>query len=120
MLARLEEFETMLSFIEPDVKDSKDILKSIVDYKPEFEELCQKIDSTEFLIAHIKSNLDTLEAKIEEGEAKMGVDAASKVTEKMTNIFTPLFVSIVFVLVFKNNSFCVVVAEKINGKETDH
>ncbi|CAG9770965.1 unnamed protein product [Ceutorhynchus assimilis] len=88
MLTRLEEFETMLSFIQPDVNDSTDILKSILNYKPEFEELCEKIDATEFLIAHIKSNLDNLEAKIEEAEAKMGVSDA---TAKVTNIFTPLF-----------------------------
>ncbi|ENN72224.1 biogenesis of lysosome-related organelles complex 1 subunit 4 [Dendroctonus ponderosae] len=92
MLARLEEFEAMFTFIEPDVKDSKDILNSILAYKPEFEDLCAKIDSTEFLVAHIKSNLDMLEAKIEEAETKLGVsDTTSKVTEKVSNIFTPLF-----------------------------
>lgn len=93
MLARLEEFEAMFTFIEPDVKDSKDILNSIQEYKPEFQDLCAKIDSTEFLVAHIKSNLDMLEAKIEVAETKLGVsDTTSKVTEKVSNIFTPLFV----------------------------
>ncbi|XP_050295470.1 biogenesis of lysosome-related organelles complex 1 subunit 4 [Anthonomus grandis grandis] len=88
LLVRLEEFETMFSLIQPDIKDSKDILNSIISYKPEFDDLCDKIDSTEFMIAHIKTNLDTLEGKIEEAEAKMGIsDAASKVS----SILTPLF-----------------------------
>lgn len=91
MLARLEEFETMFAFIQPDVQDSRDLLKSILDYKPEFDDLCQKIDSTEFLMAHIKSNLDSLESQIEEGEAWLGVEHSNNVAEKVSSILTPLF-----------------------------
>lgn len=92
MLARLEEFETMFAFIQPDIKDSKDLLHSITEYKSEFDSLCAKIDNTELLIAHVKHNLDTLEAQVEDGEAKMNLtDTASKVT----NLLTPLlFVSL--------------------------
>ncbi|XP_076272900.1 biogenesis of lysosome-related organelles complex 1 subunit 4 isoform X2 [Rhynchophorus ferrugineus] len=87
MLARLEEFETMFAFIQPDIKDSKDLLNSIMEYKSEFDILCEKIDNTELLVAHVKHNLDTLEARIEESEAKLNVtDTASKVT----NLLTPL------------------------------
>ncbi|KAF7268574.1 hypothetical protein GWI33_018326 [Rhynchophorus ferrugineus] len=87
MLARLEEFETMFAFIQPDIKDSKDLLNSIMEYKSEFDILCEKIDNTELLVAHVKHNLDTLEARIEECEAKLNVtDTASKVT----NLLTPL------------------------------
>lgn len=92
MLARLEEFETMFAFIQPDVQDSRDLLKSILDYKPEFDDLCQKIDSTEFLMAHIKSNLDALESQIEEREAWLGVEHSNNVAEKVSSILTPLFV----------------------------
>ncbi|XP_066250601.1 biogenesis of lysosome-related organelles complex 1 subunit 4 [Euwallacea similis] len=94
LLARMEEFETMFTFIQPDVKDSRDMLKSILDYKPEFEDLCEKIDCTIFLIAHIKNNLDSLEARIEEEEVRLGVEGtSSKVTERVTSMLTPLFVS---------------------------
>ncbi|KAL1517077.1 hypothetical protein ABEB36_000888 [Hypothenemus hampei] len=92
MLTRLEEFETMFTLAQPDIKDSKDIIKSILDYKPEFEELCLKIDSIEFMTVHIKNNLTALETKIEETENQMGiVDTKSRVTEKVAHIFTPLF-----------------------------
>ncbi|XP_030762807.1 biogenesis of lysosome-related organelles complex 1 subunit 4 isoform X2 [Sitophilus oryzae] len=91
MLTRLEEFETMFTFIQPDVKDSSDLLSSMLQYKPEFDQLCEKIDSTEFLVEHIKSNLDALESRIEEGEIKLNaVDTASRVT----NMLSPLFMSI--------------------------
>lgn len=117
MLARLEEFETMFAFIQPDVQDSRDLLKSILDYKPEFDDLCQKIDSTEFLMAHIKSNLDALESQIEEGEACLGVEHSNNVAEKVSSILTPLFVR------FPKELFCgqwanlFDIAEKVCGEE---
>ncbi|XP_057664678.1 biogenesis of lysosome-related organelles complex 1 subunit 4 isoform X2 [Diorhabda carinulata] len=88
MLARLEEFETMMSFVIQDRKDYNDILTSVPNYKEEFDILCNKIDSVEKLTKHIKSNLDELEKEIEKAELSLG---CTEKTAKVTQIFTPLF-----------------------------
>ncbi|XP_060524796.1 biogenesis of lysosome-related organelles complex 1 subunit 4 isoform X2 [Cylas formicarius] len=86
--ARLEEFETMLTFVQADAKESRDVLIKILSYKPEFDELCAKIDTIERLVGHVKTNFAGLETEIEKKEAAMGIaDTASKVT----GIFTPFF-----------------------------
>ncbi|XP_023017845.1 biogenesis of lysosome-related organelles complex 1 subunit 4 [Leptinotarsa decemlineata] len=88
MLTRLEEFQTMISFVVQDRIDYNDILTAIPNYKNEFDNMCKKIDTLEKLMAHIKSNLDQLECGIEKAEDELG---CSETTMKVTNIFTPLF-----------------------------
>ncbi|KAG5889941.1 hypothetical protein JTB14_018836 [Gonioctena quinquepunctata] len=88
MLARLEEFQTMISFVVQDRTDYNDILSSIPNYGSEFGDMCNKIDTLEKMVAHIKSNLDHLESEIEKAENELGCNEA---TSKVTNIFTPLF-----------------------------
>ncbi|XP_072392839.1 biogenesis of lysosome-related organelles complex 1 subunit 4 [Diabrotica undecimpunctata] len=88
MLTRLEEFQTMMSFVEQDRKDYNDILTSVPNYKDEFDILCNRIDTVDKLTTHIKSNLDVLENEIEKAESSLG---CSEKTAKVTQIFTPLF-----------------------------
>ncbi|CAG9818791.1 unnamed protein product [Phaedon cochleariae] len=89
MLARLEEFQTMLYFVTQDRIDYNDILTSIPNYGVEFDQICNKIDTLESLISHIQSNLDQLEHEIEKAETELGCTETSAI--KVTNIFTPLF-----------------------------
>ncbi|KAJ8972783.1 hypothetical protein NQ317_009236 [Molorchus minor] len=88
MLARLEEFQTMLTFIKQDEKDSSDILNSIPNYKNDFDAMCNTIDRLENLMTHIKINLDKLDDDLERAETELGYNEPKK---KVTNLFTPLF-----------------------------
>lgn len=90
MFARLEEFQTMMSFVTQDQVESVKVLTSLLDHREEFEDLCIKIDSLECLVSHIKNNLDKLEDDINKAEANLNI---SEPTAKVANIFTPLFVS---------------------------
>ncbi|CAH1982311.1 unnamed protein product [Acanthoscelides obtectus] len=88
ILARLEEFQTMLSFIAGDRKDYNDIIASIPNYKPRFDDMFKRIDVLEVLVAHMKDNMDTLESNIEKAEAELGINEPAM---KVPSIFTPLF-----------------------------
>ncbi|KAJ8969157.1 hypothetical protein NQ314_001898 [Rhamnusium bicolor] len=88
MLTRLEEFQTMVSFVKQDGIDSNDILTSFLNFKSDMDEMCIKINTIENLITHIKSNLDKLEDDMDKAETEMGCNEHKN---KVTNIFTPLF-----------------------------
>ncbi|KAJ8924592.1 hypothetical protein NQ315_000742 [Exocentrus adspersus] len=88
MLARLEEFQTMILFVKQDGTDSRDILTSIANYSNELNDLFNKIDTMERLVTHIKSNLDKVEDDVEKAEVEFGCNDSKK---KVTSIFTPLF-----------------------------
>lgn len=90
MLARLEEFQTMVSFVKQDGTDSNDILTSLPDYKTDLEEMFKKIDTMESLVTHMKNNLDKLEDDVEKAEIEFGINDPKK---KVASIFSPLFVS---------------------------
>ncbi|KAJ8938139.1 hypothetical protein NQ318_006999 [Aromia moschata] len=95
MLARLEEFQTILSFIKQDEKDATNIFASVPNYKSDLDEMCDTIDTIENLISHIKNNLDKLENDIEKAETELGYNEHKKI---VSNIFTPLFVSFLIVI----------------------
>ncbi|XP_018563279.1 biogenesis of lysosome-related organelles complex 1 subunit 4 [Anoplophora glabripennis] len=88
MLARLEEFQTMVSFVKQDETDSNDILTSLPNYRNDLEDMFNKIDTMESLVIHMKNNLDKLEDDIEKAETELGCNDPKK---KVTSIFTPLF-----------------------------
>ncbi|VEN33962.1 unnamed protein product [Callosobruchus maculatus] len=88
MLARLEEFQTILSFMSQDRNYYNSMITSIPKYQGEIDDLCKKIDMVEGLIAHIKDNMDTLESRVEKAETELNINES---TMKVPNIFTPLF-----------------------------
>nr|CAH7741922.1 unnamed protein product [Callosobruchus chinensis] len=88
MLARLEEFQTLLGFMSKDRDQYNSIITSIPKYQAEFDDLSKRTDMVEALVAHIKDNLDTLESRIEKAEAELNINEP---TMKVPNIFTPLF-----------------------------
>lgn len=90
MLTRLEEFQTMISFVHQDRDESNKILISVLDANDDFNDLCKKIDKIECLVAHIKNNLNALDEEISKTEENLGCLEQS--TLKMPSIFTPLFV----------------------------
>ncbi|KAL3275769.1 hypothetical protein HHI36_020514 [Cryptolaemus montrouzieri] len=86
MLARLEEFETLVNFAKQDVDESTEALSSLVNCNDQMKELFSKIDSVERVVNHIKGNLKNLEEKIEKEEHRLGLNDSKLVT----NIFSPL------------------------------
>lgn len=105
MLTRLEEFQTMISFVVQDSGDSVKILSSLLQHKHEFDDLCKKIDAIETLTNHLKGNLKQVEDNIDKAEADFHLSEPSKVA----NLFTPFFVSssfyltLITVILFKNS-----------------
>ncbi|CAG9862184.1 unnamed protein product [Phyllotreta striolata] len=88
MLTRLKDIETTMTSLAQDQQDFTDILTSIPNYRGEFDNLCDKIDTFEKLIGHMKSNLNDLENEMDKAETNLG---CAEKTSKVTQIFTPLF-----------------------------
>lgn len=87
MLARLEEFETMFTFLHQDINSSIEAFNTISTFQDQFNLLCSKIDSVEKLVNHIKCNLESLEQSIEKHEQKYNIAGPKGVA----NIFAPFF-----------------------------
>lgn len=95
LLTRLEEFHILLLVIQKDQTNCSNI-SSLLSYSKEFNSLCDKIDQVETMMTHMKSNLEKLEEDINKAEADLGFREASI---KVTNLFTPLFVSIKYKII---------------------
>ncbi|EEZ99861.2 Biogenesis of lysosome-related organelles complex 1 subunit 4-like Protein [Tribolium castaneum] len=89
MLARLEEFQTMISFAKQERINATELVSSIQSSNESLNDLFQRIDSVEKLVQDVKSTLDNLEAVVEKAEEEVGVTESK--TSKVANIFTPLF-----------------------------
>ncbi|KAK9871431.1 hypothetical protein WA026_012806 [Henosepilachna vigintioctopunctata] len=87
MLARLEEFETMVNFVTLDVNESTDALSSLTNFNKQLLELFSKIDTVEKVINHLKGNLNMLELDIQKAEQRLKLNNDNKL---VTNIITPL------------------------------
>lgn len=91
MLARLEEFQTMICFARQERIIATELLSSIENSKDNLNDLFNRIDSVERLVQDVKSTVDALETEVEKAEEKVGITESK--TSKVANIFTPLFVS---------------------------
>lgn len=93
MLVRLEEFEAMITMVQQERCSAIGLTGSLtetIDFKEELNKLCRRIDTVESIVGHIKSNLDSLEQKVEVAENHYGIkDNATK----LKSFFMPLFVS---------------------------
>ncbi|KAK4877501.1 hypothetical protein RN001_010007 [Aquatica leii] len=91
MLTRLEEFETLLTIVQQERCNAVGLTGSLtqsVDCFGDIKELCERIDRLEKLVEHIKSNVDTVERKIETAEEHYGL---TDNTSKIKNLLIPLF-----------------------------
>lgn len=92
MLARLEEFETMISLVEQERCSAIGVagtLTEVMDKSSEFSTLCERIDTLEKVIEHINSNIDYLENKLEAAENSVGLNNN---TNKLKTFLKPLLV----------------------------
>lgn len=93
MVLRLEEFEAMIALVQQERCNSMGMTGSLsetIDGKAELEKLCQRIDTVEQLVEHVKTNLAAIESKVDTAEAQFG---ATDSTTKLKSFFLPLFVS---------------------------
>lgn len=88
MLARLEEVQTIVSFAKQEATGVS--ISVITDLKHDVDDLCNRIDVIENLIVHITNNIDMLESTVNKHENEL-----NQPNNKVTSIFTPLFVSII-------------------------
>lgn len=114
MLVRLEEFETMIALVQQERCNSIGLTGSLTqtsDYQKEFKNLCNRIDSLEKVVDHVKDNIDTLESKVDAAEKQLGI---TDNTSKLKNFLTPIFVStyLIVVKVLKNKIVNISFAEK--------
>ncbi|RZB66616.1 hypothetical protein BDFB_011578 [Asbolus verrucosus] len=91
MLARLEEFQTMICFAKQERVNASNLMSLISNNSGELAALFARINSVENLVEHVKSNLLSLEVSIQKAEEQLG--CLDTKTSKVTNIFIPLFVS---------------------------
>lgn len=92
MLARLEEFETMISLVEQERCSAIGVVGSLTEIMESSEELKilgNKIDALEKFMEHVKSNVDYLENKIDAAEKHAGLN---KNTNKLKTFLKPLLV----------------------------
>ncbi|XP_044252497.1 biogenesis of lysosome-related organelles complex 1 subunit 4 [Tribolium madens] len=89
MLARLEEFQTMISFAKQERINATELVSSIQSSNESLNYLFKRIDSVEKLIQEVKSTVDNLETDVEKAEEEVGITESK--TRKVANIFTPLF-----------------------------
>lgn len=92
MLARLEEFESMVSLVEQERCSAIGVVGSlteIMNSRDELNSLCTKIDALEKFIEHVKSNVDYFENKVDAAEKIVGIN---KNANKLKTFFKPLLV----------------------------
>lgn len=106
MLTRLEEFETILLVVQQERCNAVGLTGSLtqaLDNFGELKELCDRIDALEKLIEHVKTNVDTIERRIEATEEHFGL---TDNTSKIKNLLIPLFVShYIYIRMFFSNHF---------------
>lgn len=61
-------------------------IPQVLHCKEKLELLCDKIDRLEQFVNHVKTDMDIVEAKVEEAETEVGQNVG-----KFKNIFKPLF-----------------------------
>ncbi|KAK5642988.1 hypothetical protein RI129_009155 [Pyrocoelia pectoralis] len=91
MLTRLEEFETLLTLVQQERCNAVGLTGSLtkaVGFSGDLKELCDRVDKLENLIEHIKSNIDSVERKIDAAEEQFGL---TDNTAKIKNLLIPLF-----------------------------
>ncbi|XP_037905189.1 biogenesis of lysosome-related organelles complex 1 subunit 4 isoform X2 [Hermetia illucens] len=87
MMARLEEFESLLVTVKIDSNSSiQQNIPQILAQKAEFDLLCQRIDSLERFVATVNENLNTMEKTIEIAEEELNVTDYS-----IKGLLKPLF-----------------------------
>lgn len=92
MLARLEEFETMITLVEQERCSAIGVagtLTEVMESSGELNALCSRIDALEKFMEHVKSNVDYLENKLEAAEKNVGLNSS---TNKLKTFFKPLLV----------------------------
>ncbi|KAB0795997.1 hypothetical protein PPYR_10058 [Photinus pyralis] len=91
MLTRLEEFETLLTLVQQERCNAVGLTGSLttaVGFGGNLKELCAHVDRLEKLTEHIKSNIESLERKIDLAEEQYGL---TDNTAKLKNLLIPLF-----------------------------
>lgn len=97
MLARLEEFETMVSFLHQQNAASCGLTNSLTDViqnKDELQQLFDRIDALERMVEHVKATVNRLENKVEEAEKNLGIMPSFQIK----SLLKPLLVR--FILLF--------------------
>ena len=89
MLTRLDEFENILQMVQQESRNTlNENIPKILSFQPEFNQLCERLDSLEKFIEIVNRNLDVLERKVEIAEEELDIpDKALNVLLKSLNIF---------------------------------
>ncbi|XP_055610276.1 biogenesis of lysosome-related organelles complex 1 subunit 4 [Uranotaenia lowii] len=90
MLLRLEEFEALLELTKAQRSVAvQQNIGTIVAMKPEFDELCSRIDQLERFVAMVSKNLEAVEKQVQIAEEELDIpDKTINVLLKSLNIFS--------------------------------
>lgn len=92
MLARLEEFETMITLLHEEKTNTyglKGSLMDVIQEKTELKDLFDRIDALEKVVAHAKAAVNYYEIKVEAAEKDLSLMQTSS---KIKDFLKPLLV----------------------------
>lgn len=93
MLARLEEFETMISLLHEEKTKTyslKGSLMNVIQERIELKNLCDRIDALEKIVDHAKAAVNFCEIKVETAEKDLSLMQTSS---KIKDFLKPLWVT---------------------------
>lgn len=71
-MTRLEEFESLLSLVQSDMRTTQQHLPQIESFQGEFREICSRISNFENVLKVITENLEKLEEQVDQATTELG------------------------------------------------